>query len=154
VTSALVELLAGQRSRPLSVAVAALSLFVPGSLLLFLTKLELYATMGVNGVILLSLAISLPILLLRYSVWFAFLKGAVDVQRHASGEIAPERDDILECLKADDPYEWPCFLMSGWSANGVVSLLAAVAYFKPLRLGATLLLTGARRSPSAVRAAG
>ncbi len=44
-------------------------------------------------------------------------------------------------MTAEDPLEWPVLLTGGWTANVFLYFLVALAYYRPLRLGATLLLT-------------
>lgn len=142
IPDALTQLISTQRSRPLSVAVAALALFVPTSLTIFLSRPELYTQLGLNGVILLSVAMSLPIVLLSFGIWWTPLTAILRAQRLVQGG-PPQEDDLAKTLSAEDPLEWPCLLTGGWTATLVLFLIAAIAYAHPLRLGATFLLTAA-----------
>lgn len=132
-------LLTGQRNRPLSVAVAAFSLFIPTSLTIFLSKPELYARLGLNGVILLSVGMSLPITLLCFGIWYTPLSAIVRIQHLQAGK--KDETDIEKALSAPDMMEWPALLTGGWMANAVLYVLVALAYRHPLRLGATYLVT-------------
>jgi hypothetical protein len=134
------DLVTPQRSRPLSLSVAVLALFVPASLVIFLAKPSLYGQLGVNGVILLSLAISLPIVLLCFGICYTPLNALWRLQKMVAGQpLVPA--DMEAALKGEDPLEWPCLLTGAWGANLILFSIAMVAYFKPLRIGATLLLT-------------
>ncbi len=46
-------------------------------------------------------------------------------------------------LKGEDPLEWPCLLTGAWTANLIIFSIATVAYYRPIRIGATFLLTAA-----------
>ena len=138
---ALSTLISTQRNKPLGIVVAALALFAPASLTIYLAKPQLFSTLGVNGVLLLSVAMSVPIVLLCYSIWWTPLSAILKILRTLQGEIADT--DFLRIVTAEDPLEWPCLLAGAWSANAVMFTIAAVAYFKPIRIGATLLLTAA-----------
>lgn len=134
-----VALLTAQRNRPLSVAVAAFSLFIPTSLTIFLSKPELYARAGLEGVILLSVGMSLPITLLCFEIWYTPLSSMVRIQRLLAGR--KDETDIEKALSTPDAMEWPALLTGGWTSNTVLYILVALAYRHPLRLGATYLLT-------------
>ena len=136
------DLIATQRSRPLSVAVTVFALFVPASLTIFLSDPALFSSLGLNGVILLSLGISVPIVMLCYGLWYTPLSALWKAQRLFQGQAEPE-DDLAKTLNAEDPLEWPCLLAGGWTANLVLYAIAAIAYTHPLRIGATFLLTAA-----------
>lgn len=139
--NALTELFVAQRSRPLSVAVAAMALFVPGYLIIFLSKPSLFETVGLNGVLILSVAISLPILLLCFGLWYSPLSSVLKAQQLLQGQ--PQETDLETIVRNDDPLEWPCLLAGGWTANLLLFGTAAYAYFRPLRIGATFLLLAA-----------
>lgn len=136
-----------QRSRPLSVAVAIFALFVPSSLTIFLAKPKLFMAVGVNGVLLLSVCISLPIVMLCFGIWWTPLTAIRDLAR-IQREGPPKAADFETALTADDPLEWPCLLTASWTANLLLFLVATVAYFRPLRIGATYLLLAALLSAS------
>ena len=140
ITDSFADLISTQRSRPLSIAVTVLALFVPGSLTLFLSNPDLYTRLGLNGVILFSIAISLPIVMLCFGIWYTPLSAILKAQRLVGGGPAPETD-LARILSADDPLEWPCLLAGAWTANLILYLIAALAWSHPLRVGATFLLT-------------
>jgi hypothetical protein len=140
VADVLTELISTQRSRPLSIAVTVSALFVPASLTLFLSKPELYTTLGLNAVLLLSLGISLPIVMLCFWIWYTPLSALLKAQRLVLGTKG-EEGDLAQTLGVEDPLEWPCLLSGGWTANAILFVIAALAYRHPLRIGATFLLT-------------
>ncbi len=135
-------LITSQRSRPLSLVVAAFALFVPGSLTIFLSKPSLFTTLGLQGVLLLSIAISLPIVMLCFGIWYTPLAAILRAQRIVEGIPDPE-GDIAKVMSADDQLEWPCLLNGSWTALLVLYAIAAIAYRSPLRIGTTFLLTAA-----------
>lgn len=131
--------LTSQRDKPVSVGVALLALFAPSSLIVFLSRPELYDRLGVNGVLLISLSISLPILLLCYGLWWTPFTAVRNLQKlEREGEV--NDFDLEKTITAADPLEWPCLLVGGWTANLVLFSIAAIGYYKPLRIGATFLL--------------
>jgi hypothetical protein len=138
---ALSALIATQRNKPLSILVAVLALFAPASLTIFLANPGLFATIGVPAVILLSIAISLPIVMLCYGIWWTPLSAIFRILRALQGQ-APETD-MLRIVTAEDPLEWPCLLGGAWSANVILFVIALIAYFEPIRIGATFILTAA-----------
>jgi len=138
---ALSGFLTTQRNRPLSIVIAVLSLFAPGSLIIFLARPGIFSQVGLNGAILLSVCISVPIVLLCYGIWYAPMSTFLKAQRLLQGE--PPQVDFMQALKMDDPLEWPCLLAGAWTANVILFAIAAIAYYRPLRIGATLLLTAA-----------
>jgi hypothetical protein len=131
--------LSSQRSRPLSVAVAIFALFVPSSLIIFLSKPTLFMALGTNGVILLSVCISLPIVMICFGIWWTPLNTIRDLQR-ISRQGPPQVSDLQTSVIAADPLEWPCLLTGAWTANLILFVVAALSYFRPLRIGATFLL--------------
>ena len=135
-----VSLLTGERSQPLSVALVVSALFVPTSLTLYLSQPAFLSSVG--AVLLLSVALSLPIVLLSYALWYTAFALILHLERTQKAEPRSEQD-FRSALTAGDPLEWPCLLMSGWTANPILYLIAALAYAKPLRIGATFLLTSA-----------
>jgi hypothetical protein len=136
---ALATLISTQRNKPLSIVVAALALFAPASLTIFLARPDLFSSVGVNGVLLLSVCISLPIILICYGIWWTPLSALLKIVRALQGHV-PETD-MLRIVTSEDPLEWPCLLAGAWSANVIMFVIAAVAYFRPIKIGATFLLT-------------
>jgi hypothetical protein len=136
---ALTGLLSTQRNKPLSIVMAVIALFGPSSLTIFLARPELFASLGLNGVLLLSATISAPIILLCYSIWWTPLSALLKIVRALQGH--PPETDMLRAMTAEDPLEWPCLLAGAWSANLVLFVIATVAYSQPIRIGATFLFT-------------
>ena len=139
IDAALGTFLSAQRSRPFSVAVAVFALFVPSSLTIFLSKPMLFAMLGINGVLLLSVGISLPIIMLCFGIWWTPLTAIRNLQR-IQREGSARAPDFETELTAEDPLEWPCLLTGSWTANFILFVVAAIAYYRPLRIGATFLL--------------
>jgi hypothetical protein len=137
------SMLASQRSRPLSIAVVAAAMILPTFLVMFESDPALLPAIGLNAVVLLSLAISLPIVLLCFGFWYTLLKTAWIIQRRIDGNPATTPRDVVQAISVEDPFEWPCLLAGGWTANLALYLLAAVGHFRSLRLGASFLLLGA-----------
>lgn len=142
VPEVLADLISTQRNRPLGLAVTVLALFGPASLTIFLSRPSIYAQVGLNGVVLLSISISFPIVMLCFAIWYTPLSALLQVERLTQGK-PTEPDDLEAALKSDDPLEWPCLLAAGWTANLILFSIAALAYWRPLRIGATFLLTAA-----------
>jgi len=138
----LADLIATQRNRPLSVAVTAFALFLPASLTIFLSNPMLFVMLGLNGVILLSMAISLPIIMLCFGIWYTPLSAVLRLQRLVQDKEIRDQD-VAEAVSREDPLEWPCLLTGSWTATLVLYGIAARAYTHPLRIGATFLLTAA-----------
>ena len=133
-------LIASQRSRPLTLAGAISALFLPGSLIIFLSRPILYATYGLSVVLFLSVAVSFPIVTLCFGICYAPLSAVLKVERLTKGTFV-EEEDLDSLLQHEDPLEWPGLLAGGWLANLILYSLAAYSYAHPLRLGATFLLT-------------
>ena len=140
--SALSELVSTQRSRPLSIAVSVCALFIPGALIFYLARPGLFHQVGLQGVILLSVAVSLPVVMLCFSIWYALLSNIVKALRILAGQ-AEDHATTFAAMFQDDPIEWPALFAGAWSANVVIFVVAVVAYFKPIRIGATFLLVAA-----------
>jgi hypothetical protein len=138
VLEALSALISTQRNKPLSIVVAVLALFAPAFLTIFLSRPDLFSSVGVNGVLLLGVCISLPIVMLCYGIWWTPLSAILKILRALQGQ-APETD-FLRAVTSADPLEWPCLLAGAWSANAIMFVIAVVAYFVPIRVGATFLL--------------
>ena len=136
------SMLASQRNRPLSIAVVVAAIILPSFLVILQSDPGLVPTLGLNAVVLLSVAISLPIVMLCCGLWYTLLKAAWIVQNRIAGHPATMPRDVLEAVSEEDPFEWPCVLTGGWTANLVLYGLAVVAHFRPLRVGASLLLLG------------
>ncbi len=95
--------------------------------------------LGTNGVLLLSVCLSLPIIMLCFGIWWTPLTAIRDLHRiQRLGP--PQAADFDTAVTAEDPLEWPCLLTGSWSANLLLFVVAAIAYFRPLRIGATFLL--------------
>lgn len=131
------QLMSSQANRPFSFGSALISLVAPSALVIFLDRPQLYSAFGVNGVVLLSIAISFPIL----ALWYAIVRiPATDVQkwfRVATEYKAPTDLDVI--LKMEDPWELHCLAMAGWLTNVTLFSVAGFAYYRPLRIGATFL---------------
>ncbi|PYT90144.1 MAG: hypothetical protein DMG36_20985 [Acidobacteria bacterium] len=136
---ALSGLISTQQNKPLSIVVAVLALFAPGALIIFLARPELFASVGITGVILLSICISLPIVMICYGIWWTPLSAIHKILLALRGEM-PETDFLRLVTKAD-PLEWPCLLAATWSSSVIMFGIAVVAYYVPIRIGATFLLT-------------
>jgi hypothetical protein len=135
----LTALIMPQRNRPLSLVVAAFALFAPGSLTIFLSRPGLFTTVGLHGVLLLSIAVSLPIVMLCFGIWYTPLSAISRAQRLIQG--IPEDADIVKAVSAEDPLEWPCLLTGSWTALLILYVIATIAYSRPIEIGATFLLT-------------
>ena len=142
VPEALTDLVATQRNRPLSVAVTAFALFLPASLTIFLSDPVLFTTLGLNGVILLAIAVSLPIVMLCFGIWYTPLTALLKTQHLVQGRETQDQD-VAQAVNKEDPLEWPCLLTGSWTATLVLYGIAALSYAHPLRVGATYLLTSA-----------
>jgi hypothetical protein len=142
IDAALGAFFSAQSSRPFSLAVAVFALFVPSSLTIFLSNPMLFATLGINGVLLLSVGISLPIIMLCFSIWWTPLTAIRNLER-IQREGTARAPDLETELAAEDPLEWPCLLTGSWTANFILFVVAAIAYYRPLRIGATYLLLAA-----------
>lgn len=123
----------------MSVAIAVFALFAPGSLTIFLAKPQLFATVGFNGVLLLSVCISLPIVMLCYGILWTPLTALRQLER-IQREGPPRPEDFETQLNTEDPLEWPCLFSAAWTAHAILFVVAAIAYYRPLRIGATFVL--------------
>ena len=136
---ALLGFFSTQANRPLNLLVAIGSVFLPSSLTILLSDPGIYSSFGLNGVVLLSVSISFPIVLLCSMIWYTPLNVGWETQRNVRGEEDPK--DYAIRLNSQDPLQWPSLLAGAWTANLILYSLAALAHFHPLRLGATYLLT-------------
>jgi hypothetical protein len=144
----LTPLLAAKGGRPLGVSVALGAIFLPSSLLVYLTRPDLYQRYGIAGGVFFSAAVGFPVVcaccLPWYSVFWAAVKQESLYRRitEAALPTPPQPEPtMLDKATADDPLEWPTLLTGGWTASGVLYGLVALAYYRPILLGATLLLT-------------
>lgn len=137
------HLIGQQRNRPLSLLAVSSALILPGFLLLFLAHPSLVEAASVPALLLLSVAPSVPIVLLCFALWYTFAKSVERIQQIQAGPPQTGERPFAEVLTEEDPFEWPCFLAGGYSANLVLYTLVAIAYLTPISLGRTLLLTAA-----------
>ncbi|SRR6266487_4676545 len=134
---------------PLSASVAVSAVFLPSSLLVFLTRPDLYDKYGLAGGIFFGAAIGLPMLVVCSLPWYVLLGSAAKLEhlKYRAAQaiqgkaVEQEAPPVAEAVNRPDPFEWPGLVVGGWVANLVLYGLAARAYYHPLRLGATLLLT-------------
>src|SRR6185436_18938328 len=126
------EFVLQHHSRPIGVAVVCSALFVPTSLTIFLSRPELYIVLGLNGTILFSAAMSLPILMLCYGLCYTPLSALVRIKRLSTRQL-PDLD-FEEAVNAEDRLEWPSLFIGGSIANFILYFIVAVAYFYRLRL--------------------
>lgn len=137
---ALGNMVAGQRNRPISVATAIASLFLPGSLLIFLNHPDLWSRLGLGEVLLLSSAISFPVLVMNYQLVYGLLKAIWQVLQEMQGKPTMPAGDMLDIAKHDDGLEWPCLFGAGWLTIVVLYVVVAFAHWRPIRIADTLLL--------------
>lgn len=134
----LTALVGTQRSRPLSISVAVASLLAPGTLVIYLARPEFFWRLGLPKVATISAIVSLPLLMISFGIFHGPLSAIRRAEALvANGGVEP---GLMEALTADDPLEWPCVLAGAWLTTWVLYVVAAVAYFKPIRIGLTLLL--------------
>jgi hypothetical protein len=141
-------LLAAKGGRPLGVIVAVAAIFLPSSLLVYFTRPDLYQRYGIAGGIFFGAAVGLPVVFVccwPYSVLVWPAVKQEEIRRRipeAFGTLPPRPPrSATEKMLAEDPFEWPVSVTRGWTGNIVLYCLVAIAYYRPLRLGATLLLT-------------
>jgi hypothetical protein len=133
-----------QRSRPLSVAVTIAALVLPSFLVVFLSAPELVFRIGLNGTLLLCVAISLPIVLLCFALWYTPVKFLIYAQKSLAGQKSGySSGDIAKDLNAEEHLEWPLLHSASWTATLLLYIVAALAYRHPLRIGATYLFLSA-----------
>jgi len=132
------SLVGTQKSRPLSISVAVASLLAPGTLIIYLARPAFFWRHGLPTVAAISAIVSLPLLMISFGIFHGPLTAARRAEALvANGGVEP---GPIEALTADDPIEWPCVLAGAWLTTWVLYVVAAVAYFKPIRIGLTLLL--------------
>jgi hypothetical protein len=144
----LARLIAAKGGRPLGVFIALGTLFLPSALLVYLTRPDFYARYGIVGGIFFGAAVGFPMVWVCCWPWYVVLWAALKQERITKrlpeafrpGPKPPE-PSLVEQATAEDPLEWPTLVMGAWLANGVLYLLVVIAYYRPLLLGATLLLT-------------
>ncbi len=95
---------------------------------------------GVNGVILLSLCISLPIVLLCFAIYWTPAR-MLHVASKLEGQSVKDFE-IEKALTTEDPVEWPALLAGGWTANLILYVVAVISYFRPIRIGVTFIMVG------------
>ena len=134
--------------RPLSVGVTLGAIFLPSSLLVYLTRPDIFHDYGIVGGIFFGAAVGFPVVYACTWPWYALLSSAVKQEKlwqRIPEALAPgpgqAEPSITEQVTAEDPLEWPTLLTGGWLANAILYGLVALAYYRPLRLGATLVLT-------------
>ncbi len=129
---------ASERKRPLSVVVAIASVIAPGTLIIFLARPALFWRLGMPSVVAMSAILSLPLFMIAYAIVHtplsAFRRARTQAQHGASSQ------DLVQALNEEDALEWPCFYMGAWLTTVVLYVVAAVAYVRPFRIGATFLL--------------
>ena len=91
----------------------------------------------------LSVALSIPIVMVCYSMFYTLFQMSIKVIRSQRG--IPEEQDIERILQAenDDNLEWPALIAGSSSAMLILFSVAGVAYYKDIRIGATFLLLAA-----------
>ncbi len=143
------RLFSAKGGRPLGVSVALGAIFLPSSLLLYLTRPDIYERYGLGGGIFFgAAAVGFPILYVCTWPWYTLLQAAIrqeNIYRRIpdAAKLALPRPEpsTLEKVTADDPLEWPTLLTGGWTANGLLYVLVVIAYYRRLALGRTLILT-------------
>lgn len=144
----LMRLVAAKGGRPLSVASLVSAIFLPSSLLVYLTRPDLFTRFGIVGGLLFGAACGFPVVFACTWPWYALFSAASENERYQrrvldainNAPIQPE-PSLAEKVAIEDPFEWPTLLLGGWTANSVLYLLVAIAYYERILLGATLLLT-------------
>src|SRR4051794_26693861 len=108
---AILGMLVTRPNRPLNALSVAVALFVPGSLIILLARPSLYESLGINGVLLISVAISSPILAIWYSVFHTPLFALRHEFKKRFLPLAPKPNPFDE-LDDDDPLETPCLFIA------------------------------------------
>lgn len=136
VNDLLAVFLTPHRSRPVSLAACAGSLFVPGTLIVFLTRPELFFRLDIARFLLLVLTISVPLIALCYSLFYT----ALAMVYHTSLEAQKAAGmDVSAAADAEDLFQWPSLMAGAWLAMVIQFVTAVVAYERPIQLGATLI---------------
>lgn len=125
-------------NQPVSTAMVVASAVVSPALLLLNAAADLFHSLEPIKLLLLSAAIGFPILFLCFALISSALSTAVEIQRlrRRLGRDVPT-DDELQAAVED---EWPSAWAAGWLCSFILNSIAAVAYYKQVRLGATLIL--------------
>src|SRR5690606_8385244 len=105
IEQAIAGILSTQRSKPVSLAVTAVSLFAPAFLLIFLSRPELFQVIGLNGVMILSVSVSVPIVLLCVGLWYMPMALLLRLERMVHGRL--DDSNFEAALEEPDPIEWP-----------------------------------------------
>jgi hypothetical protein len=144
----LAHLLAAKGGRPMSVASLVSAIFLPSSLLVYFTRPDLFGSYGIAGGILFGAACGFPVVAACCFPWYALYWAGSKSERiekrlqdAVSQAAVPPEPSLAEQVTTEDPFEWPTLLLGGWTANGILYGLVALAYYRPIILGATLLLT-------------
>lgn len=127
-----------QHSRPLSIAVAVGALFCPASLIILIERPGLFFGVPLPTLLLISASLSLPIIVLCYSIFYSPLKAMLDAERKAGG--VEDEEDLVRLLNQDDPLEWPCLLGGAWLAMIAMFVVAVRAYYAPIRIGRSFVM--------------
>ena len=145
----LTALLAAKGGRPLGVMVTLSAIILPSSLLVYLTRPDLYQRYGIGGGLLFGAAVGFPVVFACCWPWNVLTWAAIkqdEISRRTLEAFGPPQPPapaptMLQKMTAEDPLEWPILVTGGMTANVVLYVLVALAYYRPLLLGATLLLT-------------
>ncbi|SRR6266566_3434499 len=144
----LTRLVAAKGGRPLSVATLLSAVFLPSSLLVYFTRPDLFNRFGITGAILFGAACGFPVVYACCFPWYAFYWAGQEGEKHErrlqdviNNQLPAPEPTLAEQVSREDPFEWPILLLGGWTANVVLYILVAVAYYRPILLGSTLLLT-------------
>jgi hypothetical protein len=145
----LTALLAAKGGRPLGVMVTLSAIVLPSSLLIYLTRPDLFQRYGIGGGLLFGAAVGFPIVFACCWPWYVLSWATLrqeEISRRAAQAFSPVQPPsptptAFQKMTAEDPLEWPVLIAGGMTANVVLYSLAARAYYRPLLLGATLLLT-------------
>ncbi len=124
------------------------AIFLPSSLLVYFTRPDLFTRFGIAGGLLFGASCGFPLVFACSCPWYAFYWAASQAEKHEQRvsdalHNVPVKDDptLAEQVATDDPFEWSTLLLGGWTANLVLYVLVMIAYYRPIQLGKTLLLT-------------
>jgi hypothetical protein len=123
--------------RPWSLALVLSSLVLPASLTLLVARPDLFFNLGFPLVLLVSAALSLPVILGSTMLCYSPLSYLAHRQREANGVVDPT--EIAQLVQQDDPLEVPSLLMGAALANLMLYSIAIAAYLRPISLGRTYL---------------
>jgi hypothetical protein len=134
---AVLHLLDRQQTRPLGIGVTIGVVFLPATLIMFLARPDLFQILPLATLLVLAAAISLPIVMLCFGIWYSLLRGILDTQRVLAR--LPEDTDFHSALQREEALEWPCLFAGSWSAAIVLFGTASLAYYRPIRVGSTFI---------------